>query len=374
MQREWFEKDYYAMLGVAQTATAKDITKAYRKLARQHHPDANPNNAAAEEKFKEVSAAYDVLGDEAKRKEYDDVRRQGPASFGGGAGGFRFDQNDFGGDGLGDLFGQMFGGGRRRNPAGPQRGGDIEATLSLGFAEAVEGITTSLHLTAESQCSSCQGSGARPGTTPKQCGQCRGRGVVDDNQGVFAFSGPCPRCNGRGSIVEAPCIGCRGSGVETRPRDVNVRIPAGVDDGQRIRLKGRGAPGRNGGPSGDLFVLCHVAPHPVFGRDGSNLTVRLPITFSEATLGADIEVPTLDGSTVTLRLKPGTQSGSRHRVKSKGIDSAKQQGYLIVTVDVAIPTELNADEQQAVEALRDATVVSPRDRIIQLATSVKRSS
>jgi molecular chaperone DnaJ len=374
MQREWFEKDYYAVLGVAQSATAKDITKAYRKLARQYHPDANPNNAAAEEKFKEVSAAYDVLGDESKRKEYDEVRRQGPASFGGGAGGFRFDQSDFGGDGLGDLFGQMFGGGRRRNPAGPQRGGDIEATLSLGFVEAVEGITTSLHLTAESQCSGCQGSGARPGTSPKPCVQCRGRGVIDDNQGVFAFSSPCPKCNGRGNIIETPCVGCRGTGIETRPREVNVRIPAGVDDGQRIRLKGRGAPGRNGGPAGDLFVLCHVAPHQVFGRDGNNLTVRLPITFSEATLGADIEVPTLDGSLVTLRLKPGTQSGSRHRVKNKGIDSAKKQGDLIVTVDVVIPTDLNEAELQAVEALRNASSTSPRERIIQLVTSAKRSS
>jgi len=374
MQREWFEKDYYAVLGVTQTAVAKDITKAYRKLARQYHPDANPNNAAAEEKFKEVSAAYDVLGDEAKRKEYDDVRRQGPSSFGGGAGGFRFDQNDFGGEGLGDLFGQMFGGGRRRNPAGPQRGGDIEATLSLGFAEAVEGITTSLHLTTESQCSSCHGSGARAGTTPKQCGQCRGRGVVDDNQGVFAFSSPCQRCNGRGNIIEAPCVGCRGSGVEMRPREVNVRIPAGVDDGQKIRLKGRGAPGKNGGPAGDLFVVCHVAAHPVFARDGNNLTVRLPISFSEAVLGADIDVPTLDGSTVKLRLKAGTQSGSRHRVKNKGIESAKNHGDLIVTVDVAVPTELNDDERQAVEALQQATTDSPRDRIIQLATSVKRSS
>jgi molecular chaperone DnaJ len=262
------------------------------------------------------------------------VRRQGPSSFGGGAGGFRFDQNDFGGEGLGDLFGQMFGGGRRRNPAGPQRGGDIEATLSLGFAEAVEGITTALHLNAESQCSGCHGTGARPGTAPKQCGQCRGRGVVDDNQGVFAFSSPCQRCNGRGSIIEAPCVGCRGTGIEMRPREVNVRIPAGVDD----------------------------------------LTVRLPISFSEATLGADIDVPTLDGTTVKLRLKAGTQSGSRHRVKSKGIDTAKHQGDLIVTVDVAVPTELSDDERQAIEALQHASTTSPRERIIQLATSVKWSS
>jgi molecular chaperone DnaJ len=372
MQREWFEKNYYATLGVAQGATAKEITKSYRKLARQYHPDTNPNNAAAEEKFKEVSGAYDVLGDEDKRKEYDEVRRSGPATNG-----FRMDPNSGGTEGFGDIFSQMFGGsGRRRGSAGvgPQRGGDIEATLTLDFSDAVQGITTELHITSEVECTSCSGSGARQGTTPKRCPMCHGRGVVDDNQGVFAFSSPCPQCNGRTVIIEYPCAGCRGTGREMRPREVNVRIPSGVADGQRIRLKGRGTPGRNGGPAGDLFVQCHVAAHKLFGRDGNHLTVRLPISFAEAALGADIEVPTLDGEIVTLRLKPGTQSGSRHRVKAKGIASAKTTGDLIVSVDVVVPTELDDEQQQAIAAFAAASKGSPRDILLAQAKQTKRSA
>ena len=362
MQREWFEKDYYAVLGVLSTASQKEITKAYRKLAREFHPDANPNNAAAEERFKEISGAYDVLGDEERRKEYDEVRRAGPQAFGGPGGGFRFDPRDFGGDAMGDILGQMFGGGGRRRGAGPQRGGDIEAVLSIDFVDAVDGLTTTLHLTSDTTCSSCNGSGARAGTSPQQCPQCYGRGVVEDNQGPFAFSSPCTRCSGRGVIIEYPCVGCRGSGIEKRPREVKVRIPAGVDNGQRIRLKGRGTPGRNGGPPGDLFVVCNVSAHSVFGRDGLNLSLRLPITFAEAALGAQIDVPTLDGSTVTLRLKPGTQSGSRHRVKGKGITTKSAQGDLIVTVDVAVPTTLSDEERHAVELLATHST-SPRDKL-----------
>ncbi len=367
MQREWFEKDYYAVLGVPPTATQKDITKAYRKLARELHPDANPNNPSAEERFKEVSAAYDVLGDEDRRKQYDEVRRAGPQAFGGNGGGFRFDPRDFGGDAMGDILGQMFGGAGRRRGAGPQRGGDIEAVLSIDFIDAVNGLTTSLHLTSDATCSSCNGSGARAGTTPQQCPQCYGRGVVEENQGVFAFSSPCSRCAGRGVIVEYPCVGCRGSGIEKRPREVKVRIPAGVDDGQRIRLKGRGTPGRHGGPPGDLFVVCNVSADRVFGRDGMNLTVRLPITFAEAVLGGDIDVPTLDGQTVTLRLKPGTPSGSRHRVKGKGIVSKSTTGDLIVTVDVVVPTTLSQGEREAIETLAAAGSRSPREAILQAA-------
>jgi len=367
-QREWFEKDYYAVLGVAKDAAAKEITKAYRKLARQYHPDANPNNAAAEEKFKEVSAAYDVLGDENRRKEYDEVRSMGPGAFGSGGGSFRFDPSDFGGEGLGDLFGQMFSGQRRRG-AGPRRGGDIEATLSLRFEEAVQGITTSLHLTADSDCSGCGGSGARPGTTPQRCPECYGRGVVEDNQGPFAFSSPCSRCGGRGALIEYPCATCRGSGVERRAREVKVRIPAGVLDGQRIRLKGKGTPGRSGGPAGDLFVQCAVATHPIFGRDGANLTINLPVSFAEAALGGDIEVPTLDGPTVTLRLRPGTQGGSRHRVKGKGVTSQKSAGDLIVTVQVVVPQTLTDAERAAIEQLAAAQPVSPRDDLISSAVT-----
>jgi len=368
-QREWYEKDYYKVLGVSETATAKDITKAYRKLARDNHPDTHPGDDAAEERFKEVSTAYDVLGDDAKRKEYDEVRKYGPVggfTRDGAAGqqGYNF---NVGADGLGDLLGQMFGRGRRGGGssagAGPTRGADVEATLTLDFPDAATGLTTTLHLTSDAQCTTCGGSGARPGTQPKVCSQCGGRGVVDDNQGFFSFSSPCRACAGNGVIIDNPCPGCRGSGVEHRPRDVQARIPAGVADGQRIRLKGRGAPGRNGGPPGDLIVECHVAPHKLFGRDGHNLTVRVPVTFAEAALGGDIDVPTLDGSSVVLRLKPGTQSGSRHRVKGKGIVTPKHTGDLIVTVDVHVPAHLNAEQRAAVEALAAATTVSPRARL-----------
>ena len=267
-QREWFEKDYYRVLGVPDTASAKEITKAYRKLARDLHPDRNPNNASAEERFKEVSAAYDVLGDDTKRKEYDEVRRLGPmgAPRRAGGGGFRFNVNDMqGAGGLGDLFGDLFG--RARGGAsgaasgvGPRRGDDVHADLTLDFADAAFGLTTTLHLTTDAQCETCQGSGARPGTSPKLCPQCGGRGVVDDNQGLFSFSTPCRRCGGGGTIVEDPCPTCQGSGVEQRARQVQARIPAGVSDGQVIRLKGRGGPGFNGGPPGDLLVEIHVAP------------------------------------------------------------------------------------------------------------------
>ena len=383
-QREWFEKNYYDVLGVSESASQKDITKAYRKLARQYHPDTNPGNRDAEERFKDISAAYDVLGDEAKRKEYDEVRRLGPMAggFGGarpGPGGtYRF---DVGGSDIGDLLGNLFGGGggaggagRGRGGAGrgvgPQRGADVEASLTLEFADAVHGITTSLHLTTDAQCSTCSGSGAKPGTRVNACGVCRGRGVVDDNQGFFAFSSPCRACGGNGVSIESPCSTCRGSGVEKRPREVKVRIPAGVTDGQRIRLKERGGPGRNGGPAGDLLVDCSVRPHPVFGRDGDHLTIRVPVSFSEAALGAEIDVPTLDGPRVVLRLKPGTQNASRHRIKGRGIDTGRHRGDLIVTVDVVVPKHLSDAERAAVEALEAASQTSPRTALFdQLSSS-----
>ena len=356
-QREWFEKDYYAVLGVAQNASGKDITKAYRKLARQYHPDANPNNAAAEERFKEISAAYDVLGDESRRREYDEVRRLGPGAFGGpGNGSFHFDMSDMAGaGGLGDLLGQMFGGGRRAGSGvGPQRGSDLEASLTIDFVDAAKGLTTSLHITSEAVCSTCNGSGARPGTSPTRCSQCGGRGVSDMNQGGFAFSVPCAQCGGRGMKIEHRCGTCRGTGVEMRNREVNVRVPAGVDDGSRIRIKGRGAPGRNGGPPGDLFVVCRVAPHPTFTRDGRNLLVRVPVSFATAALGADVPVPTLEGDMVMLRLRAGTQPGSRHRVKGRGITTNRTQGDLIVTVEVVVPTSLTEQQRVALRTFADA--------------------
>lgn len=371
-QREWFEKDYYKILGVSDTATAKDITKAYRKLARENHPDTHPGDVAAEERFKAISAAYDVLGDETKRREYDEIRRLGPAAAGfGGAGpggGFNF---NVGADGLGDLLGNMFGrGGRRNGGGGPQRGADLETVLTLSFTEAAKGLTTTLHLTADSPCSTCNGNGAKPGTSPRACSQCGGRGVVDENQGFFSFSSPCRGCGGAGAIIDSPCGTCRGTGAERRPRDVQARIPAGVADGQRIRLRHRGAPGRNGGPAGDLIVECRVTPHRWFARDPKDphhLTVRVPITFAEAALGAAIEVPTLDGPPVTLRLKPGTQSGSRHRVKGKGIVGRHATGDLIVTVEVQVPSELDPAQRAAIEALAAATTVSPRSGLTDAA-------
>lgn len=363
-QREWLEKDYYRVLGVSDTASQKDIKSAYRKLSREYHPDANPGDTAAEERFKEVSAAYDVVGDAEKRKEYDEVRKLGPMGgmFGGaggpggpGAGGFRVDDI---GD-LGDVLGGLFG--RRRNRAGgagagtgPHRGQDLEAELHLAFEDAVHGLTTTIHLTSEAACSTCHGTGAKPGTTPQTCPRCGGRGVLDDNQGFFSFSSPCPQCAGRGYTIDEPCPTCRGTGVEHRPREVKVRIPAGVDDGQRIRLRGRGGPGRNGGRAGDLYVTVRVAPHELFGRKGSDLTLTVPITFPEAALGADVAVPTLDGGPVKVRIPAGTRSGRTFRVRGKGVEARRKTGDLLVTVEVAVPQKLSADERKAIEALAAA--------------------
>ena len=350
-QREWYEKDYYAVLGVGKDASAKDITKAYRKLARENHPDAKPGDDAAEERFKEISAAYDVLSDETKRREYDEVRRLGPMMGG--------NQFTTGGGGFDDIF-RMFTSGRGGAGVGPRRGSDLEAALVLDFTDAVLGVTTTVHLTSDARCTTCNGSGARPGSSPQVCSQCGGRGQVEENQGFFSFASPCARCGGSGQTIEHPCGTCRGTGVEKRNREVKVRVPAGIADGQRIRLPGKGTPGRNGGPNGDLFIICQVAPHPVFGRDGMNLTIKVPVTFAEAALGADIDVPTLAGPKVTLRVKPGTQSGSRQRIKGRGIDSGKRQGDLIVTVEVLVPTELSDDERRIIEELAAVTRTRPR--------------
>jgi molecular chaperone DnaJ len=362
-QREWFEKDYYRILGVSDTATAKEIKSAYRKLSRQYHPDTNKGDANAEERFKEISAAYDVVGDEARRKEYDEVRRLGPMAGGmggpgGPGGGFRFDNISDLGDVLGGFFnrarrgaGGAAGSARGR---GPHRGQDLEAELHLDFDDAVRGITTTLQLASEAVCSTCHGSGARPGTTPHECPQCEGRGVLDDNQGFFSFSTPCPACGGRGYTIDDPCPTCAGTGVEHRPREVKVRIPAGVEDGQRIRLRGRGGPGRNGGPPGDLYVTCWVTPHALFGRRGRDITLTVPVTFPELTLGGTIKVPTLDGPPVTLRIPEGTRSGRTFRVKGRGVSTKKSTGDLLVTVELAVPQKLSAAERKAVEALAAA--------------------
>jgi len=356
-QREWFETDYYKVLGVSQEASEKEITRAYRKLAKQFHPDANPG---AEDRFKEITAAYDVLGDAQKRKEYDEVRRLGAGNPLGQAGGFNFRVED-----LGDLFGGIFRGGtqgRRRSTApgaGPQRGADVEAELHLSFQEAVEGAITSVNVATNVVCATCAGSGSKPGTMPVICPRCGGTGVINDNQGLFSLSSPCPECRGRGTKIVDPCPTCFGTGAQRRERRVRVRIPAGVDDGQRIRIKGRGEPGRNGGPGGDLFVTVHVTPHPLFGRRGRDLTLTVPVTFPEVTLGATITVPSLD-KPVTLKVPPGTKTGRTFRVRGHGLHSGGQSGDLLVTVEVVVPTELNDAQRKAVQALAEATSSSPR--------------
>ena len=355
-QREWFEKDYYKVLGVSDSATEKEIKTAYRRLSKKHHPDSGGD----EETFKEVSAAFDVVGDPDKRKEYDEVRRLGPVGnvFSGGGGGPGFTQGGFRIDDLGDLFGGLFNRGRSRGPAGPQRGADLEAELHLSFLDAVNGVTTTVNLTSDAACNTCGGTGAAPGTAPVICSTCGGRGVTDENQGLFSFSQPCRTCGGTGMRVETPCPTCHGSGVERRPRQVKVRIPPGVDDGQRIRLKGKGAAGLNGGPAGDLYVIVRVGAHQLFGRKGRNLTITVPITFPEAALGATVTVPTL-GEPVTLRIPAGTRSGKTFRVRGRGVPAPKGAGDLLVSVEVAVPEQLSDTERELVEKLA-AEGQSPR--------------
>ncbi|EIF01088.1 molecular chaperone DnaJ [Saccharomonospora glauca] len=372
--REWLGKDFYRELGVSPDASADEIKKAYRKLARENHPDANPGNAEAEKKFKAVSEAYGVLSDPEKRKEYDEARRL----FGsGGAGGFGFPGGGAGGAGgvnLGDIFGSAAGGfgglgdmlgnlfGRRGGTATAsrgQRGADVETDVRIDFVEAVRGATLPLRLSSPAKCGTCGGNGARPGTQPRTCPVCGGVGLVNRSQGAFAFSEPCRECRGRGTVIDDPCPECGGEGVSTRTRTLTVRVPAGVDDNQRIRLAGQGEPGRGGAPAGDLYVRVHVNPHPLFGRSGNDLTITLPVDFSELALGATVTVPTLD-SKVTVRIPPGTASGRVLRVRGKGITKRDgTQGDLLVTLQVVVPSKL---DDQAARALRDyAEAVAKHD-------------
>lgn len=343
-QREWFEKDYYKVLGVDENISEKELTKAYRKLARQLHPDANPGDSAAEERFKEVSAAYDVLGDSKKRAEYDEARRLGPMG-GGFPGGFSGDFSGGMGINMEDLFGGLFGQG---GPNRGRRGSDLETTLTLPFLESINGITTTVNITSDAACSTCGGNGAKPGTTPKICSSCSGRGVQAENQGPFSFSRPCGTCGGRGHQIDDPCQTCRSTGIERRPRAVKVRIPSGVESGQRIRLKGKGGPGSNG-PNGDLFIRINVEPHAVFGRQGRHLTITVRITWPEAVLGSDVIVPTLDGGNVTLKIPAGTPSGQTFRIKGKGVTTSRQTGDLLAKIEVDVPTKLNKKQRAAVE-------------------------
>ena len=343
-EREWFEKDYYKVLGISDSATDKEVTRAYRKLAKALHPDTNPGS---EERFKEVSVAYDVLGDADKRKEYDEVRRLGPAAAGvGGPGGFNFTTGDF--TDLGDLFGGLFGGRRR----GPARGADLETALHLSFADAVAGVTTTVTLPSSEACHTCGGNGAAPGTGFVACERCGGRGVLNDDQGPFAMSTICPVCHGRGGTVATPCPTCHGTGREPSARRVNVRIPPGVVEGQRIRLKGKGQPGGHGGPAGDLFVDVHVTPDARFARKGRHVTTTVSVPVTAALLGTTVEVPTLDG-TVTLKVPAGTQPGTTMRVRGRGVPASGKHGAgdLLVTVAVSVPEKLTKEQRGIVERL-----------------------
>jgi molecular chaperone DnaJ len=372
VRREWFDKDYYQVLGVAKNATAAEIKKAYRKLAQKHHPDANPGNPQAEERFKEISAAHDVLGDEDKRKQYDQVRDMAATGFGQGGfgGGFpgggvpgggrvRFeDLGGFGGD-LGDLFGGLFGG---RGRARPSRGADLETDVTISFDDAMSGTTVPVRLSGPAACETCHGSGAAPGTTPSVCPQCNGSGQIAVNQGPFQMSQTCPRCHGNGRVVESACPTCGGSGSRRRTRRFQVRIPAGVRDGARIRLGGRGEPAPGGGQAGDLFVLVHVRPHPFFGRSGNDLTVQLPLTYSEAALGAEVQVPTLNGP-VTMKVPSGTANGKTFRLKGKGAPKRGGVGDLLVTVQVEVPQKLSKPEKELLRQLSEMEKDSPRRRL-----------
>jgi len=375
--KDFLEKDYYKALGVSKGASAEEIKKSYRKLARQYHPDANKGDSASEERFKEISEAYNVLSDSKRRAEYDEARSlfgTGGARMPGGAGGQfgTFDLGDiFGSTGsggrLGDLLGGMFGGGRTTQQARPRRGTDVETEASLSFSDAIDGATVSLRLTDEGPCKVCRGTGAKAGTVPKVCPTCEGTGQSSRDLGNFAFSEPCTTCRGRGLVVDDPCTVCSGSGRAMSSRTIQARIPSGVADGQRIKIKGKGAPGERGGPAGDLYVKVHVAGHPVFGRSGQNLTVTVPVTFAEAALGAEIKVPAHRGMPVTVRIPPGTPNGRTFRVRGKGVRRADATlGDLLVTVDVQVPTELTDTARNALEKFRDATAgEDPRDELLR---------
>jgi molecular chaperone DnaJ len=357
--RDFFEKDYYAALGVSKDATAADIKRAFKKLSKEYHPDVNPGGA---ERYKEITEANTVLSDDAKRAEYDAVRAGG---LGGGGRGFPggFDVNDLfrggGGGGFGDLFGDLLGRGRRPQP---RRGADLETAATLSFGDALRGATVPLRMTTPGACSTCHGSGAAPGTSPHTCPVCQGQGVVSRNQGSFSFAEPCQGCRGTGRVIDTPCPTCRGTGQEQKERTLSVRIPAGVKDGQRIRLKGKGSPGERGAPAGDLFVRVTVTPHPVFGRRGDHLTLTVPVTFAEAVLGTQVSVPTPDGA-VTLKVPAGTRSGRTFRVKGKGFPTKGGHGDLLVTVEVDVPGTLKEEERAALEAYAAVATQDPRGHL-----------
>jgi molecular chaperone DnaJ len=373
VRAEWATKDFYQVLGVGKNASAADIKKAYRRLARANHPDSNPGDEKKHDTFKSVAEAYDVLGDSDKRKAYDDYRSQvssGPFP-GGFSGGFRppggFDISDVirgHAGGFGDVFGDFLGGGgggaqrqSQSSRARPVRGSDVESSATIGFTDSVEGVTISLRLTSDAPCSTCKGTGGKPGTKPHICTTCEGAGfIVSGVGGAFSLNETCPACRGRQLVYDEACPTCHGSGRGSSARTIQARIPAGVKDGQRIRLRGKGGQGENGGPAGDLFVTVKVTPHRLFGRKDDNLTLDVPVSFDEAALGADVKIPTLGGAPVTLKIPGGTPNGRTFRVRGRGAKKKDgTNGDLLATVQVQVPATLNEGARKAVEDYRTAT-------------------
>lgn len=377
--RDWVEKDYYKTLGVPKDAKPDQIKKAFRKIARENHPDQHPGDKSAEQRFKEASEAHDVLSDPDKRREYDEQRSlfgsgfrfpRGGGAPGGGASGedvFRT-MGDAGlGDLLGNLFGQAGAGGVRRTTRGPRRGSDVEGEVTIGFNQAVEGTTVGVQMASDDACPACRGTGAKAGTMPRVCPTCQGSGMQQSTSGgVFQVTEPCRECRGRGLIVDNPCEVCHGSGRTQSRHTMQVRIPAGVTDGQKIRIKGKGSAGENGGAAGDLYVIVHVRPHPVFGRQGDNLTVTVPVTFAEAALGAEVEVPILGGGSVKLRIPAGTPNGRTFRIRGRGVTkSSGEKGDLLAAVDVQVPGHLPDEARSALQAYAEAArEPNPRNELL----------
>ena len=351
------KRDYYEVLGVEKNASEGEIKKAYRKLAMKYHPDQNPGDTSAEAKFKEIGEAYEVLSDPDKKARYDQYGFAGvDPNFGaGGGGGFGgFDGFDFG-DIFGSFFGGGFGGGgRRTNPNAPQRGESIRLSLTISFEEAAFGCEKAVTVERMEQCETCHGNGCAPGTTPEVCPECRGTGTVQVRRqtpmGVFASTSPCPKCGGKGKIIHQPCADCRGSGSVRKRKTIQASIPAGIDNGQTISIRGQGHAGKNGGPAGDLLITITVRPHELFRREGTSVLCEAPITFAQAVLGAELEIPTIDGK-VKYDLPEGTQSGTTFRLKGKGIPSINDRGRgdQYVTVYIETPRNLNKEQKEALK-------------------------
>ena len=350
------KRDYYEVLGIQKGASEDEIKKAYKKLARKYHPDMNPGDKEAEERFKEVNEANEVLSDPEKKARYDQFGFAGVdpnygAGAGGGAYGGGFDFGDLG-DIFGSFFGGGFGGGQRRNPNAPQRGESIRASVSVSFTEAAFGCEKSVTLERSEQCPTCKGNGCAPGTTPEICPDCHGTGTVQTRRqtpmGVFASNGPCRKCGGTGRLIHQPCPDCRGTGAVRKRKTIKVNIPAGIDHGQTISLRGQGNAGRNGGPAGDLLITVMVQPHELFRRDGVDVFCEAPITFAQAVLGAELEIPTIDGK-VKYSIPEGTQTGTVFRLKGKGIPvlNGRGRGDQYVTVTIETPRNLNKEQKEA---------------------------